>query len=441
MGLAYEYLTFNGKSSRDFEVWISGEGTFDAPERDVENISIPGRNGDLHIDNGRYKNMPITYPAFITSAFRHNFDAFKAYMLAQHGYKRLEDSYNPEYFRLAEYKNAISPKMSTLNRAGSFDIVFDCDPRRFLNSGESVEEFTTSGTINNPTLYDALPLMRVHGIGIISVGGTAIHVISNNDYIDIDCDIQEAYKGATSYNDNIKLADGDFPSLHGGINDVKLLGFTYSAPNSTPTATNYPAYNWTTDELKAKHVGETYINRANNSVYQWQKVQDGVLVTFNDQCKTESIYTDYVYLYYERDGQWYRSERLGGGRGSTTNNIAGRKIFVPSNTFYLWWHTDSSIHENYGYKIDSVQYASEGESDFESINTPTHTWQEIQVGTDSLPESSHPYGDNEDAYYKVVSNTSDAGIYKWVKTTWEFASEENNKTLTKVEITPRWWTV
>lgn len=221
MGVVYEYLTFDGTSSRDFEVWISGNGTFDAPERDVESIEIPGRNGDLHIDNERFRNISITYPAFITKDFRHNFDAFKAYMLSKRGYKRLEDSYHPDYYRLASYKNALSPDMAPLNRAGSFDIVFDCDPRRFLKSGEIVYTSTPSSrisTMKNPTLYTAKPLLEVDQVGTITINGIRI-IVSAAPTI-IDCDIEEAYYGAINRNGDITLMDGKFPSLVPGNNTI-----------------------------------------------------------------------------------------------------------------------------------------------------------------------------------------------------------------------------
>lgn len=226
MGVVYEYLTFDGKSSRDFEVWISGSGTFDAPERDVESIEIPGRNGDLHIDNGRFRNIPIKYPAFITKDFRHNFDAFKEYMLSQRGYKRLEDSYNPEYYRMAAYKNAISPEMAPLNRAGSFDIIFDCDPRRFLKSGEKAKILTAGGQLKNPTMYTALPLIRAYGTGTLTISGISVTVTTASEYTDIDSEIQEAYKGSTSRNMNIILSNGEFPKFQPGINTVSFTGFS-----------------------------------------------------------------------------------------------------------------------------------------------------------------------------------------------------------------------
>lgn len=232
MGLAYEYLTFNGKSSRDFKVWISGSGIFDAPERDTENIEIPGRTGDLHIDKGRYKNMPITYPAFITEQWQRNFDGFKAYMLSQIGPQVLEDSYDPDHFRRAVYKSAIQPKMAPRNVAGEFNITFDCDPRRFLKSGQKSFSIESNVEIQNPTLFTALPLIRAYGTGQLVLNSVSVIVQTANVYTDIDCETQEAYKGSTNCNGNIVLSDDDFPVLNPGFNYISYNGF--SAIEITP---------------------------------------------------------------------------------------------------------------------------------------------------------------------------------------------------------------
>lgn len=231
MGLIYEYLTYNGKSSRDFDVWISGTGTFDAPKREVESVPVPGRNGDLHIDNGRFSNLEITYPAFITKDFRHNFEAFKAYLLSQRGYQKLEDSYHPEHYRLAAFQRDIFPEMTALNRAGRFDITFDCDPRRFLKDGERMRQLTNP-IFKNPTLYRANPTFRVYGTGTLTVGDISVVVNTADEYTDIDCEIQEAYKGTTSCNNKITLTDGKFPVLEPGINEITFTGGdVYIAPH------------------------------------------------------------------------------------------------------------------------------------------------------------------------------------------------------------------
>lgn len=220
----YNFFTFDKKSSRDFEVWISGSGTFISPKRDVTMVSVPGRNGDLTIDNGRFENVLIEYPAFIVKNFDQNYNAFKAYLSSKRGYKRLEDSYHPDYYRMALFSEALEPEMTALNRAGRFDVVFNCDPRIFLKTKDY--EFTAAGSIKNPTLYDALPMIRAYGTGSFTIGATTVTISSANVYTDIDSEIQEAYKGDTNCNNNITLSNGEFPTLAPGINNISLSGIS-----------------------------------------------------------------------------------------------------------------------------------------------------------------------------------------------------------------------
>lgn len=224
--LIYEYFTYDDKSSLDFNVRISGGGTFDAPQRDVETISIQGRNGDLHIDRNRFDNIEITYDAFIFDDFEHKYPAFKAFLNSKKGYKRLEDTYHPDYYRKAIYRGELKPKMSTRNIAGSFEITFDCDPRCFLKRGEEVISVSNGDELRNDTLFDAKPLIRAYGTGTLSINGVSVSVTTANGYTDIDCELQEAYKGSTNCNGNITLNNGQFPVLNPGINEILYSGFT-----------------------------------------------------------------------------------------------------------------------------------------------------------------------------------------------------------------------
>ena len=47
------YLTFAGKNSKDFLLYISGPGVYDSPEVDMELQAIPGKNGDIVRDNAK----------------------------------------------------------------------------------------------------------------------------------------------------------------------------------------------------------------------------------------------------------------------------------------------------------------------------------------------------------------------------------------------------
>ena len=220
------YLTFGKINTKNFNAFVSGESTFVTAERDIEVIPIPGRNGTLSVDNGCFHNVSIVYPCFIVDSFRANYDALRAAFLSESGYNKLIDTYDPDHYRRARYTAAIDPEMTQLNRHGKFDLAFDCDPRRFLVSGDKVVTFSANGSIKNPTLYNALPFIRAYGTGYFEISGVRVTITSASIYTDIDCELQEAYKGSTNCNGNITLDNGEFPKLIPGINQVTISGIS-----------------------------------------------------------------------------------------------------------------------------------------------------------------------------------------------------------------------
>lgn len=218
------FFTYNGKSSRDFGIFISGEGTFGGPERDVTLYDVPGRNGSLLVDNGRFKNITIPYPAFIRRNFKARSDAARAWLLQPSGYVRLEDTYHPEFFRLARFVGPLDFTMRFLNYSGEVTLQFDAKPQRFLRSGGYPVAFTSPGSLINDYLYDALPLITVYGDGdgALSVGGTAVTVTDIDGYVVLDCDTQNAYKGTQNKNSSVQLEE--FPRLKPGENEIGFSG-------------------------------------------------------------------------------------------------------------------------------------------------------------------------------------------------------------------------
>ena len=218
-------LTFNNVNSKTYGVYISGTGVFNAPARDREMIQVPGRNGDIINDRGRYKNIEVTYPAFIVRNFAANIRGWCNKLLEPIDYVRLEDTYHPDEFRLAVLASDMEIDPVAWLAAGSFDLRFNCRPERFLKSGETSTTFTANGSISNPTDMPSKPLIRVYGSGSLTVNGTAITIASHElSYIDIDCDLQEAYCGSVNANQYISALN--FPKLDSGANSVVLADVT-----------------------------------------------------------------------------------------------------------------------------------------------------------------------------------------------------------------------
>jgi len=182
IGAIFKELEFDGEMSGDYGLYISGEGAYNAPERDVEMVTIPGRNGALALDHGRFENIEVTYPAGVFGTdeadFADKVGAIRAWLCSKKGYVRLTDEYNPDEFRLAIYKSGLEVSPAKL-MAGEFDLVFQCMPQRFLKSGENAVTIASSGdTLTNPTLFNARPLLMVTGYGKIGLNGDEVEIIS-----------------------------------------------------------------------------------------------------------------------------------------------------------------------------------------------------------------------------------------------------------------------
>ena len=218
------YFTFDGRPSRDFMVMISGEDTWKKPKPILERITVPGRNGDIITFNGAYENASVTYHCGVVRDFDENYTAFVNWLLASPGYRRLEDSYHPGYYRMATVEAIGDPSLTKLNRSATFDLTFTCKPQTFLKHGEKKYVFTRTGDIYNPTLFDAKPLIRVYGVGEFSIGSGIVTINEADGYTDLDCELEDAYKDDSSNNCNgkIRLAGDHFPVIPAGRHGVTL---------------------------------------------------------------------------------------------------------------------------------------------------------------------------------------------------------------------------
>lgn len=231
----FHWLVIDGKPSKDFDVYTSGAGTYLSPERSFEEVEVPGRNGVIFLYDDNYKNVDVTYDAWIAKIdgvreVDRKFRMLRSFLLSRTGYFRLEDTYHPDEIRFASYNEAFEPEVDASMNAISFQMTFSCKPQRFMKKFYDIPiEITKSGSVfNNDTYFIAKPLLRVYGTGTFTIGSVSVKINSANTYTDIDCDLQEAYKDtlATNCNSNITLTNAQFPYLVPGENTITFSGIT-----------------------------------------------------------------------------------------------------------------------------------------------------------------------------------------------------------------------
>ena len=222
-----QYLTFAGANSLDYGVQISGGGTYNAPQRVYEAVEVPGRNGNLMIDQNRYANIEVTYPAFIARNFHDNIEGWRNWLLSHLGYQRLEDTYHPDEYRMACFSDMLEVETTTRNAGGRFNINFNCKPQRFLKIGEERKAVTSGSKLINPTLFPARPYIRIYGSGTVTLGSQTITVTAHNkSYMDVDSELQDCFCGSDNLNNYATFSDDTFPVLEGDTTVTFTSGIT-----------------------------------------------------------------------------------------------------------------------------------------------------------------------------------------------------------------------
>lgn len=152
MGVIY----FNGVPSTDYDIVVEHYPDYEMAAREYSTIKIPGRNGDLIVDTGSWGNVERTYD-IASARYEGNFREAAAnitkWLNGVLGYARLEDTYDPDVYRLAYFNGGITIE-NILNWAGRVTVTFNCKPQRFFKTGD--EPFTITPSTEPSTLTKAL---------------------------------------------------------------------------------------------------------------------------------------------------------------------------------------------------------------------------------------------------------------------------------------------
>lgn len=152
-----------------------------------------------------------------------------------------------------------------------------------------------------------------------------------------------------------------------------------------------------------------------SSLFLYRKPYKGVLITFDERSATEASY-DRVVIYYKSGNSYKMSSRFTGNGAS--NNIAGKTFYIPSNEFWVYWHTDTSSDAFWGWAF-TVTPATTVKSETVSTASSLPAYDIEDLPSDYYPQSEHDghYGHRIDkvwhckaSYY--IDTTKDSG--QWI---------------------------
>jgi len=198
-------FVFGGESSLDYGLYITEPGVFGAPERSITEQNVPGRNGAILIDDGYYKQRIAKYKVWMDVSHMDDRAVWcrraAAWLLSQPGaYRKLYDSYDPDYCKLAYYSGGIDMDASDapiLQQA----LEFSCKPYQYLRSGLHLRQLSNGETLVNPHRFLAVPYIKITGNGTVTLGvGDNSWQFNVDEYVEIDSERMSTYKGSQLQN-------------------------------------------------------------------------------------------------------------------------------------------------------------------------------------------------------------------------------------------------
>ena len=213
------WFRFKGKDSKDFGVLIYGAPQRTKPERRVERITIPGRNGELTQDEDTYEPYTISMQCSTRGSDR--LDEIVTWL---NGAGELILATEPDkvYKAFIYNKIAISDVIYLYN---SFLIQFRVHPFKYsVNAYGDTLELTTATKVRNSGSIYSEPIITVYGSGDITltINEKDFPLYSVDGSITIDSEMMEVFKGNT--NQNSKYGAVEFPRLEVGENNISWTG-------------------------------------------------------------------------------------------------------------------------------------------------------------------------------------------------------------------------
>ncbi len=226
---------FRNKTSEDFYLYVESYPQQVIPARKRTTITVPGRSGDLHIEENAFENVvlpfacyfhaPVPMPTALSGI---------ANWLNVPGYWPLTSAYDPEHIRMASFLGPVDVE-NHLNRYGRCILRFDCKPQRYHKSGLQSIMFEETGFLRHMG-YGAEPVITVRGTGpgAVTIGDCTVEIRTLEDVITLDCVNQNAYRqigNAPAENKNKDIYAPRYPTLglennivtwNGGISSVEI---------------------------------------------------------------------------------------------------------------------------------------------------------------------------------------------------------------------------
>lgn len=231
--MSVNYFTYNGRSSLEFGLLIlAGTVRFPTPERKIEWVEVPGRDGSLTIDEGAYRDVEKTISCKMQIAYPKTIDEqakeLSEWLHGQVGWGPLWFSSDPDYLYqaicYASYE--VEKELAVL---GAVELPFTMRPYKYNLEGETARTVTHGDVLFNPEGREAKPMIKIPAGGVrdfrlvINNGVTSrIYTLAGlpNKAVTMDCEREEIYTDSENLSLKMTSYRGQYPTLSPGKNTI-----------------------------------------------------------------------------------------------------------------------------------------------------------------------------------------------------------------------------
>ena len=213
------FFIFNKVSSKEKGILVNNLPPISKPEKNYEEVEIPGRNGKLYIDNNCYNTFLYTITCTLMPGS--NIREISRWLNGS-GKLILSTELDKEYEVII--KDQIDYEQ-TYRICNSFQVNFEVQP---IANGTTTKILNITNnnskiTIKESTYY-IKPYIKITGSGNITltINNSNINLKNIEEYIELDCELEEGFK--ENLNCNNKIECEDFPLLIPGENNISWIG-------------------------------------------------------------------------------------------------------------------------------------------------------------------------------------------------------------------------
>lgn len=225
------YFEYNGRKSSEFGLRIENNISFTSPEADIEFVEVLGKDGELAIDNNRFKGFDFSVPVRLYAPVGKTVDEVATeisnWLKTDIGWKPFYFSGSPDYEYVAMVHQSFSIT-ENLKRNGQAVIPFKMKPYKFLK-GQGTITLTNGQTLTNEGFRASQPMIRVDGTGDITLQNNGQDWLKLTDvvnYIKVDSEAMSVYReiGNPMFTKMYSTLEPMFPILEVGDNTITWEG-------------------------------------------------------------------------------------------------------------------------------------------------------------------------------------------------------------------------